>query len=453
MSTGFVAKLREGLSRLFPDRQIYHRSRGEVHFITIAARTQIVLIAGTLSFLSWVAFTSVNVVFKDQIIEAKDRRFNEMQANFETRVNRLQGEIDDVNGAMHVTQDRFENELNLLEERQEQLDRLVEDQEVLFLEHEGLRSRVAIMAVDPMMETPNGTSSLRMAVTNREPSMRQGRPLPPVRASTVDGVSTVLATIAQGGGRVRNALITRANRIARLEDTARSLRTSQRDIVLNLETQTVDRIDRLQTILDSTGLDVNTYLTEFMDAEFTGMGGPGMDVESLEPYMEGDEDTADFARHLLRTSNHLDRLAVLQAAMDNLPLVRPLDFFRLTSSFGVRRDPFTRRMQTHHGLDYAGPSGTPVMATASGTVTRAGTQSGYGRVIIIDHGNGIETRYGHLRRINVSVGDEITVRQVIGQLGNSGRSTGPHLHYEVRFQGTPLNPLPFLEAGRHVFES
>jgi hypothetical protein len=412
-----------------------------------------VLIAGTLGFLTWVAFTSVNVVFKDQIIESKDRRFNEMQANYETRVNRLQREIDNVNGAMRVTQDRFERELDLLGERQEQLDRLMEDQEVLFLEQDDLRNRVAIMGENPMNEPEDGTSELAMDVEQREAALRRGRPLPPVRASTVDGVSNVLQIIAQGGGHVRNALTTRATRMARMEEMVRGLRTTQRDIILSLETRAVDRIGRLETILDSTGLDLNAYMPAFTGDELNGVGGPGIDIEDLEPYLQDDEDTADFSRYLVRTSSHLDRLAVLQAAVNNLPLVRPSDVFRMTDGFGMRRDPFNRRLRMHYGLDFAGPSGTPVMATAAGTVTRAGSMSGYGRVIEIDHGNGISTRYAHLRRINVSVGEEVPVRHVIGQLGNKGRSTGPHVHYEVRFEGEPLDPLPFLEAGRHVFES
>jgi len=453
MAAGRWARLRAGLARLFPERQIYHRSRGEVHFVTIPARTQMVLIAGTLAFLTWVAFTSVNVVFKDQIIESKDRRYNEMQANYETRVNRLQREIDNVNGAMRVTQDRFERELELLEERQEQLNNLMEDQEVLNLEHEDLRERVAVMAEDPMNEATDGSSVLAMDVTQREPTLRQGRPLPPVRASTVDGLSTVLSTIAQGGGHVRSALTTRANRIAHMEDMARDLRTSQRDIVLNMENQAVDRIARIQNILESTGLDLSDYMSAFTGDEFSGVGGPGINIVDLEPYINEDEDTADFSRYLVRASNHLDELSVLQAAINNLPLLRPTDVFRMTDGFGMRRDPFNRRLRMHYGLDFAGPSGTPVMATAAGTVIRAGTMSGYGRVIEIDHGNGITTRYGHLRRINVSVGDEVSARQVIGQLGSTGRSTGPHVHYEVRFHGEPLDPLPFLEAGRHVFES
>ncbi len=453
MSTGFVAKLRSGLTRLFPERQIYHRSRGEVHFVTIPPRTQIVLISGTLAFLTWVAFTSVNVVFKDQIIDSKDRRFNEMQANYETRVNRLQREIDNVNGAMRVTQDRFERELEALSQRQVQLDRLMDDQEVLYLEHEDLRTRVAIMGDNPMNEAPEGTSFLAMDVEQREPALRQARPLPPVRASTVDGVSTVLATIAQGGGHVRNALTTRATRIARMEDMVRDLRTDQRDVVLRMESQAVDRIERIETILASTGLDLDAYMAAFAGDQLNGVGGPGIDIEDLEPYLQEDEDTADFSRYLVRASNHLDELAVLQAAINNLPLLRPTDIFRMTDGFGMRRDPFNRRLRMHHGLDFAGPTGTPVMATAAGRISRAGTMSGYGRVIEIDHGNGISTRYAHLRRINVSVGEEVSVRQVIGQLGNTGRSTGPHVHYEVRFNGEPLDPLPFLEAGRHVFES
>jgi len=453
MSTSFVGRLRSGLIRLFPERQIYHRSRGEVHFVTIPPRTQIVLVSGTLAFLTWVAFTSVNVVFKDQIIDAKDRRFNEMQANYETRVNRLQREIDNVNGAMRVTQDRFEQELRVLNDRQNQIDQLLDNQEVLYFEHEELRTRVASMGENPMTETPDGTSVLAMDVEQRDAAIRQSRPLPPVRASTVDGVSTVLATIAQGGGHVRNALSTRATRIARMEDTVRGLRTNQRDAIFRIENEAVDRGERLQTILESLGLDLDAYMAGFRGDEFSGVGGPGIDIEDLEPYIEDDEDTADLSRYLVRTSNHLDDLSVLQAAVNNLPLVRPTDIFRMTDGFGMRRDPFNRRLRMHHGLDFAGPSGTPVVATAAGRVIRAGNMSGYGRVIEIDHGNGISSRYAHLRRIDVSVGDEVSVRQAIGQLGNTGRSTGPHVHYEVRFNGEPLDPLPFLEAGRHVFES
>jgi murein DD-endopeptidase MepM/ murein hydrolase activator NlpD len=223
--------------------------------------------------------------------------------------------------------------------------------------------------------------------------------------------------------------------------------------VLALEHRAVDRIDRLQDILDSTGLDLEAYMASFAADEFSGVGGPGIDIQDLEPYLDEDEDTADFSRYLVRASSHLDDLAVLQAAINNLPLLRPSEVYRMTDGYGMRRDPFNRRLRMHYGLDFAGPSGTPVLATAAGTVRRAGTMSGYGRVIEIDHGNGISTRYAHLRRINVSVGDEVSARQEIGQLGNTGRSTGPHVHYEVRFHGEPLDPLPFLEAGRHVFES
>jgi len=453
MSTGFVAKFRATTARLFPERQIYHRSRGEVHFVTVAARTQMILIAGTLGFLTWVAFTSVNVVFKEQIIDANIQRQNEMQANYEARLNRTQREIDRVNAAARITQESFGHELELLNQRQDQLEILSEDQGVLLLEHENIRSQVAVMGDDPMRDDPDGTSSMLMTVGNREPSLRESRPLPPVRHSSVDGVSMVLTNIARGGENVRNALTSSATRVAGQEAQARALRTAQRDTILRIENQAVDRITRFETILASTGLNIDAYMANFLDDEFTGMGGPALDLDILETYFEDDEDTEDFSRHLMRTSAHLDRLAVLQVAVSNLPLLRPTDIYRLSSPFGMRRDPFTRRLTSHHGLDFAGPEGTPVMATASGTVTRSGNQSGYGRVIYIDHGNGFQSRFGHLRSTAVRVGDVVTARQVIGQLGNTGRSTGAHVHYELRFQGEPLNPIPFLEAGRHVFES
>jgi murein DD-endopeptidase MepM/ murein hydrolase activator NlpD len=133
-----------------------------------------------------------------------------------------------------------------------------------------------------------------------------------------------------------------------------------------------------------------------------------------------------------------------------MPFATPVRNPRFTSGFGPRRDPFNRRAAMHEGVDLAGPRGTPILAPAEGVVTFAGTQRGYGRIIRIRHDFGFETLYGHLSRIRVSVGDRVSVGQRIGDMGNTGRSTGTHLHYEVRVNGRPVNPMKFIGASRHV---
>ena len=124
----------------------------------------------------------------------------------------------------------------------------------------------------------------------------------------------------------------------------------------------------------------------------------------------------------------------------SMPVIVPVEKLYVASRFGRRRDPFTRRWARHEGIDLAGPSRQPIFATASGRVTFAGRNGAFGRMVEIDHGHGVVTRYGHLYRAHVKRGDQVTVGQTIAALGNSGRSTGPHVHYEVRYKDKPLDP-------------
>ncbi len=136
-----------------------------------------------------------------------------------------------------------------------------------------------------------------------------------------------------------------------------------------------------------------------------------------------------------------------------MPLSLPVDHYRTTSRFGTRIDPVNKKRSMHDGLDMAGAVNTSVYAPAPGTVVYSGVKGGYGKFVEIDHGYGIVTRYAHLNKNLVEVGDIVDHRQRIALLGNSGRSTGPHLHYEVRFDGRPMDPLKFIKAGRYVFKN
>ena len=144
-------------------------------------------------------------------------------------------------------------------------------------------------------------------------------------------------------------------------------------------------------------------------------------------------------------------MADLEDSIAKMPLAEPLVNYRKTSSYGTRRDPFNGRMTFHSGEDLAAPYGERVYAPGAGTVTFAGWRGGYGRIIEIDHGNGFRTRYGHLGRMDVKTGQKVAFREIIGRVGSSGRSSGPHLHYEVWFDGIVRNPSKFIEAGHYVF--
>jgi murein DD-endopeptidase MepM/ murein hydrolase activator NlpD len=133
--------------------------------------------------------------------------------------------------------------------------------------------------------------------------------------------------------------------------------------------------------------------------------------------------------------------------LGSIPLDRPVDSFRYTSPFGTRIDPFRGNGSFHPGIDLAAPAGTPVHATAEARVARAAYASGYGNLVVLDHGGGIETRYGHLSQIAVKVGQLVHRGDVIGRVGSTGRSTGSHLHYEIRLSSQAIDPLPFMAPG------
>ena len=133
-----------------------------------------------------------------------------------------------------------------------------------------------------------------------------------------------------------------------------------------------------------------------------------------------------------------------------IPSGRPVDKLSLTSSFGVRSDPFNGGARMHKGIDIPGPVGTPIYATADGIVSRSQWVNGYGNLVEIAHGNGIETRYGHMSKLIVAANSRVRRGQIIGLMGSTGRSTGSHLHYEVRANGAAINPLPFVASADYL---
>ena len=148
----------------------------------------------------------------------------------------------------------------------------------------------------------------------------------------------------------------------------------------------------------------------------------------------------------------LARMSTLERGLAGIPRFLPASLEFISSGFGYRSDPFTGAGAMHAGLDFKGPYGAPIYAAAKGVISFAGGKAGYGNTIEIDHGNGLLTRYAHMSAFRASVGQSISPGDVIGAIGSSGRSTGPHLHFEVRINDRAVNPRPFLEARSHVLE-
>lgn len=238
-------------------------------------------------------------------------------------------------------------------------------------------------------------------------------------------------------------------RVGSLEMKLDTVRDAQRTVVDRLLERTMQSTGEMERTVAMTGMDVDSVLSTVTVANLgLNQGGPfvpGDFISETDPSYELQASVAVL-------DLHLDRWEALHRVVKMLPLTAPLDHYRVSSKFGIRKDPINGRKATHYGLDMAAPMRSVVSATAPGKVVFAGWRGRYGRMIEVDHGLGIRTRYGHLKKILVKPGQEVGHREKIGLLGSSGRSTGPHVHYEVLVNGKPVDPGKFLEAGRHVFK-
>jgi murein DD-endopeptidase MepM/ murein hydrolase activator NlpD len=461
----------------FPERQIYIRSDGRVQFFTFGPSLQATLAGLTLIFLGWVAFATVNVIFKDRIITAKDHRFQEMQAAYENRLADLQISYDELNGALVGAEDKFKATADELQTKQNTISNFLnrKTQIEAAIGHNAMSAPMPNIPAFTGPSTDDGPASDSLDVappvsggTDSDggstlsvlpgPAAPQPRTAKPTRASLLNDTFTKLRKMA-------SAIFARAPRNpaalsaiyaqhpglrALTEQTTRVAGLGKSESQLMDKTQAVlsNDIVALRDIVRRTGINPDQFQHKIADNE--GVGGPEIPLDRVQ--VNGIKDPA-FNATYLRASAILGQLSDLSFEMRHIPLTVPVSGAGVepTSGFGARVDPFTRRYAFHSGIDFAGPWGAQVRATAPGTVTFVGSRGGYGNMIEIDHGMGIHTRYGHLSTITVRTGMKIEKDAAIGRLGSTGRSTGPHVHYEVWYEDKVRNPVNFIEAGRHVF--
>ena len=461
------------LHETFPERQIYIRSDGRVQFFTFGPSLQATIAGLSLIFLGWVAFATVNVVFKDRIIAAKDHRYQEMQSAYEGRVSDLQTSYDELNGALVAAEDHFKETADELQTKQNTIFKFINrkqqvDRTLQALANGGNAAAPASpQGSGPVVlgNVPAGSGTYTDSDSDSQPVMTVSppQPAPPPKARP----TTRASFLDLGGavGRISGFLFGSTTRAADpltpamlarhpvlkalgLEtDRVKGIGVSEAELLNGTEQRLSDRVAGLQDIVRRTGINPEQYERKFDESE--GIGGPDIPLQSVQ--IEGIADNS-FKNAYLNASAVLEQMNALLASLRHVPLTTPvhgMEFSR-TSGFGPRVDPFTGHYSFHPGVDFAGPWGSPVTATAAGTVVWAGPKGGYGNLVEIDHGYGIHTRYGHLAAILVRVGARIPQGALIGKLGSTGRSTGPHVHYEVWYENTVRNPTNFIEAGHHV---
>ena len=364
------------------------------------------------------------LVFRDNLIGGSMARQARMQHEYEDRIAALRAQVDRVTSRQLLDQQVVE----------EKVEKLLEQQVALASRHGRL---------DALLDRAEAVGELPEA--GPMPTIRPGAQNKQARVSGgIEAIGTLLGQNTPATQQKTSALgyVPLTDTVA---DRADRLFSHMTLSLKDIEQDQIDRIERLTSGATETAEQISGILLRngipLDKAEPSpspdGIGGPYVAPQSSEPFNASLNDL-DAA---------LTRLETMRDTAKRLPFANPAPGKDITSRFGNRPDPFLGGLAMHAGIDFRSPIGAEIRSSGAGKVIAAGPAGGYGNMVEIDHGLGLTTRYGHMSRILVKVGDDVTSGDAIGLSGNTGRSTGPHLHYEVRRNGEPVDPMHFLNAG------
>jgi murein DD-endopeptidase MepM/ murein hydrolase activator NlpD len=428
-----MQRVHAGLERRFPERRLFLKSDDHTRFIRLKPGTQLLAWTGATATVGWTVVATA-IVLMDSIGSGnyRDQALRD-KSIYEDRLEAMATERDARAAEAVAAQARFASALEQVSAMQAEL---------LAAEE---RSRELETGLEVVHATLRETMQEREAAEERVAALTAEQDQGPAldadeMAATLDFVTAALALTAEERDRVAAKADDAVRMAGDLDLELRLMEERNDEIFQQLEQALQVSVEPLDEMFRTVGLDTDE-LIEDVRRGYSGQGGPLTPIQFSTMGGGADDGTAR-ANAIL---DELDRINLYRIAVERVPLSMPVfDSFRWTSGFGPRWG------RMHEGVDMAGPIGTPIHATADGVVTFAGWSSGYGRLIKIEHANGIETRYGHLNAIRVEVGERVSRGERIGDMGNSGRSTGPHLHYEIRVGGEALNPMTYIRAGDDV---
>ncbi|HWV52573.1 peptidoglycan DD-metalloendopeptidase family protein [Pseudorhodoplanes sp.] len=386
------------------------------------------IVVGSLVVMAgWSILTGTYFAFHDDVLKRLIARQAEMQYAYEDRIAELRAQVDRIASRQLLDQEQFEQKLEALVRKQSVLEQRAATLSSL-PDYTPTGSIPKPARGSDASKGPNAKPSpINDTVIFRAPPDREAR----LESRTVPAVN--LRNSAKTRGGVEGAL-------ARMQESLDRIEAKQSVSLSALEENFESRARRIRSVLTDLGINPGKALPPAPPPP-SGVGGPFVPANLA-------SDEKSFERQLYRIHVSRSQVDRLTRTLLDVPVRKPVSGeIDLSSSFGTRVDPFLRSPAMHTGLDMRGDTGDPVRATANGTVTIAGNNGGYGKMIEIEHKNGLATRYGHLSAIDVKVGQSVKIGQVIGKIGSTGRSTGPHLHYETRVDGEAVDPQKYLRAG------
>jgi murein DD-endopeptidase MepM/ murein hydrolase activator NlpD len=435
-------KIHAVLEKHFPERRVFLKSDNDTRFIRLRPGTQLIAFAGCALLVSW-AIVATAIILMDSIGSGNFReQAKRDQRTYQARLNDLSSQRDGRAEEALAAQERFNAALKQISIMQSDL-----------LESE-TRRRELETGIEVIQSTLRDTMKARESARTELAAFKEtpgsGSAVATQNAANNAPVEILADALARTAAERDQVIVDAQDALIQADELSQqiALMRDQNDAIFRqLEEAMTVSVAPLDKMFRNAGMPTDRII-ETVRRGYSGSGGP---LTPLTFTTRGEKPTADTLR-ANRLLNQMDRLNLYRIAAQKAPFASPLkSSFRFTSQFGFRRDPKTGGRRMHAGVDFAAGMGTPLYATADGVVTHAGWGSGYGRLVKIQHEFGIETRYAHMSRMNVKVGQRVSRGQHIGDMGASGRVTGVHLHYEVRIGGKAVNPMIYIKAANDVF--
>ncbi len=435
-------KLNARLERHLPEQRLFLKSDEGTRFVRMRPMTQAGILLGGALVVGWTAVVTAFFLIGAITSGSSRDQTARAQTAYETRLAIIAAERDTRASEAEQALDRFYAALEEVSKMQGTV--LASEQRVRELE----------TGVEVIQRTLQRTVAERNAARAEAGTLLarlDDAPEAAARAERLaaDGAATAeaLAEALDATALARDEAIVVAEgadaEIARMEASAEVMADRNDRIFSRLESALETSLEPLDRVFERAGISSDAILNEVRSG-YDGQGGP---LEPVVMSTRGGSDLPDVeTERANRILGKLQDVDIYRLAAESLPLDKPVHAgYRQTSGFGPRWG------RMHSGLDFAAARGTPILATADGVVVHAGWMSGYGNLVEIRHALGFETRYGHLNSVNVKVGQRVSRGDNIGGMGTTGRSTGVHVHYEIRRNGQAMNPLPFINAGQDVF--
>ncbi|WP_397541423.1 DUF5930 domain-containing protein [Roseovarius salis] len=439
MRSQLAIRLTSLIERFFPERRLFLRSDSDTRFIRLRPHSQFIAFAGACAIIAWTIIATA-ILLMDSIGAGNFReRAERDQRTYETRLSELEAERDARAREAAAAQERFNAALVQISQMQSDL----------------LASETRRRELETGIEVIQAT--LRRTMKEREAARAERAELaralqenggrvdnggdPGGTGATLDVLTAALADTAQERDRISRDAQMALDEADEMAARLQLMRDRNDQIFRQLEDAMSISVEPLRKMFRKAGMDPEQML-DTVRRGYSGIGGPSMPLS----FSTRGEDPSPDAMRANRILNRMDQLNLYRLAAQKAPFAIPVkSSYRYTSGFGMRWG------RMHKGSDFAAKHGTPIYATADGIVTHAKWLSGYGRLVKIKHDFGMETRYAHMSRIRVKKGQRVSRGDRIGDMGNTGRSTGTHLHYEVRVDGKAVNPMTYIKAARDVF--